>query len=110
MKIVKFVGLFFLVLIIFGVMVCKDVVVLVYGNIVFLFSWDNIYNLLLSNGYSSGEIFWLDWGLKFCVGCNNYYGSEEIFVCNVIEDVLVVFCIGNIDVIGYFMGVMLVVQ
>ncbi len=77
MKIVKFAGLLFLASITFGAMACKDAVVLVHGNTASPSSWDNTYNLLLNNGYSSGEIFRPDWGSKSCAGCNNHYGSDK---------------------------------
>ena len=110
MKIVKFAGLLFLASITFGAMACKDAVVLVHGNTASPSSWDNTYNLLLSNGYSSGEIFRPDWGSKSCAGCNNHYGSEETPVRNAIEDALAASCTGNIDVIGHSMGVTLAAQ
>jgi triacylglycerol lipase len=89
---------------------CKDAVVLVHGNTASPSSWDNTYNLLLSNGYDSSDIYRPDWGSKYCASCNNHSGSEETPVRQAISDALANSCTGQIDVIGHSMGATLAAQ
>ncbi|GAB5381945.1 MAG: hypothetical protein Alis3KO_31300 [Aliiglaciecola sp.] len=90
--------------------VCRDVVVLVHGNTASPSSWNNTYNLLLSNGYSSSEIYRPNWGSKSCAACNNHNGSEETPVRQAIVSALANSCTGKIDVIGHSMGATLAAQ
>jgi pimeloyl-ACP methyl ester carboxylesterase len=89
---------------------CKDPVVLVHGNTATPASWDNTYNLLLSQGYSSADIYRPDWGSKYCASCNNHSGSEETPVRQAINDAIANSCSGQIDVIGHSMGATLAAQ
>jgi triacylglycerol lipase len=89
---------------------CKDTVVLVHGNTATPASWDNTYNLLLSQGYSSADIYRPDWGSKYCASCNNHSGSEETPVRQAINDAIANSCSGQIDVIGHSMGATLAAQ
>lgn len=89
---------------------CKDPVVLVHGNTATPDSWDNTYNLLLSNGYSGADIYTPDWGSKSCASCNNHSGSEETPVRQAISDAIASSCTGKIDVIGHSMGATLAAQ
>ena len=92
------------------VMACKDAVVLVHGNTASPSSWNNTYNLLLSNGYATNEIFRPNWGSKTCAACNNHSGSEETPVRSAIQSALNASCTGDIDVIGHSMGATLAAQ
>lgn len=89
---------------------CRDSVVLVHGNTATPASWDNTYNLLLTNGYTNNEIFRPDWGSKFCASCNNHNGSEETPVRQAINQALASSCTGQIDVIAHSMGATLAAQ
>ncbi|WJG10519.1 alpha/beta fold hydrolase [Aliiglaciecola sp. LCG003] len=89
---------------------CKDAVVLVHGNTATPSSWDNTYNLLLSNGYTSSDIYRPNWGSKYCATCNNHSGSEETPVRQAISDAIANSCTGKIDVIGHSMGATLAAQ
>ena len=89
---------------------CKDPVVLVHGNTATPASWDNTYNLLLSQGYTSADIYRPDWGSKYCASCNNHSGSEETPVRQAINDAIANSCSGQIDVIGHSMGATLAAQ
>lgn len=100
--------LLFLIFVMVVCVVCYDIVVMVYGNIGSFGDFVNIYNLLCQNGWIDVQIVCLFWGNLYCVVCNDYSGSEEMLVKNVIFSVIVNLCLGKIDVIGYFMGVMLV--
>lgn len=112
----KFISVFFTFFILFSVSTCvfasscKDPVVLVHGNTSDPDSWDNTYNLLLSKGYSSSDIFRPDWGSKLCAACNNHNGSEETPVRNAINTAINQSCSGKIDVIGHSMGATLAAQ
>jgi triacylglycerol lipase len=90
--------------------VCRDAVVLVHGNTATTASWDNTYNLLLSQGYSSSQIYRPNWGSKSCAGCNNHSGSEETPVRTAIINAINNSCSGKIDVIGHSMGATLAAQ
>lgn len=94
----------------FSALACKDAVVLVHGNTATPASWDDTYNYLLSNGYSSSEIYKPDWGSKNCAACNNHSGSEETPVRQAIQSALASSCSGKIDVIGHSMGATLAAQ
>ncbi|AGH46879.1 esterase/lipase family protein [Paraglaciecola psychrophila] len=89
---------------------CKDPVVLVHGNAATPASWDNTFNLLLSQGYSSTDIYRPNWGSKNCASCNNHSGSEETLVRQAINDAIANSCSGQIDVIGHSMGATLAAQ
>lgn len=89
---------------------CIDPVVLVHGNTATPASWDNTYNALLSQGYSSSDIYRPDWGSKYCAGCNNHSGSEETPVRQAITEAINQSCTGKIDVIGHSMGATLAAQ
>lgn len=89
---------------------CRDAVVLVHGNTASPDSWDNTYNKLLSEGYSSSEIYRPNWGSKSCAGCNNHSGSEETPVRQAIISAIANSCTGKIDVIGHSMGATLAAQ
>lgn len=89
---------------------CKDAVVLVHGNTASPSSWDNTVNLLLSNGYTTNDIYRPDWGSKFCASCNNHNGSEEVPVRQAINQAINNSCTGQIDVIGHSMGATLAAQ
>jgi pimeloyl-ACP methyl ester carboxylesterase len=89
---------------------CKDAVVLVHGNTADPSSWDNTYNLLLSRGYDSNDIYIPDWGSKYCASCNNHSGSEETPVKQAISSAIANSCTGQIDVIGHSMGATLAAQ
>jgi triacylglycerol lipase len=89
---------------------CVDAVVLVHGNTATPASWDNTYNYLISNGYTSNDIFRPDWGSKTCAACNNHSGSEETPVKNALQAALAQSCTGKIDVIGHSMGATLAAQ
>ncbi|TDF35612.1 lipase [Alteromonadaceae bacterium M269] len=89
---------------------CVDSVVLVHGNTSSPSSWDNTFNLLRSNGYSSSQIFRPAWGSRTCAACNNHSGSEETPVRQAIIDALNSSCTGSIDVIGHSMGATLAAQ
>ncbi|MEP0177591.1 MAG: alpha/beta fold hydrolase [Paraglaciecola sp.] len=89
---------------------CKDPVVLVHGNTSTPASWDNTYNLLLSQGYTSADIYRPDWGSKYCASCNNHSGSEETPVRQAINNAIANSCSGQIDVIGHSMGATLAAQ
>jgi triacylglycerol lipase len=73
-------------------------------------SWDNTFNLLLSQGYSSTDIYRPNWGSKNCASCNNHSGSEETLVRQAINDAIANSCSGQIDVIGHSMGATLAAQ
>ncbi len=89
---------------------CVDSVVLVHGNAGYPSHWDNTYNKLRSNGYSSSQIHRPNWGSKVCPLCNNHKGSEETPVRNAINSAISSSCTGKIDVIGHSMGVTLAAQ
>ena len=89
---------------------CVDAVVMVHGNTTNPSSWDNTVNGLLSQGYSSSDIFLPDWGNKDCATCNNHSGSEETPVRNALQAAVNQSCTGKIDVIGHSMGVTLAGQ
>lgn len=89
---------------------CVDPVVLVHGNTATPSSWDDTYNYLLTQGYSSTDIYRPDWGSKYCAGCNNHSGSEETPVRQAIQSALAASCTGKIDIIGHSMGATLAAQ
>ena len=60
---------------------CVDNVVLVHGNSGSPSDWDNTYELLLANGYSSNQIYRPSWGSSYAAN-NNHSGSEETPVRN----------------------------
>lgn len=88
---------------------CVDNVVLVHGNTGSPSDWDNTYELLLANGYSSSQIYRPSWGSSYAA-YNNHSGSEETPVRNDITTALNSSCTGKIDVIGHSMGVTLAAQ
>jgi pimeloyl-ACP methyl ester carboxylesterase len=88
---------------------CVDSVVLVHGNSGSPSDWDNTYELLLDNGYSSSQIYRPSWGSSYAAN-NNHSGSEETPVRNDISAALNASCTGKIDVIGHSMGVTLAAQ
>lgn len=88
---------------------CVDNVVLVHGNSGSPSDWDNTYNLLISNGYSSSQIYRPSWG-SYYASNNNHNGSEEIPVRDDINAAISTSCTGKIDVIGHSMGVTLAAQ
>ena len=88
---------------------CLDNVVLVHGNAGSPSDWDNTYELLLANGYSSSQIYRPSWGGSYAAN-NNHSGSEETPVRNDITTALNSSCTGKIDVIGHSMGVTLAAQ
>ncbi|WDE13454.1 alpha/beta fold hydrolase [Thalassomonas haliotis] len=107
----KFSLLMCLTLVISGhVFACKDSVVLVHGNSASIDSWDNSYQLLLENGYSSENIYRPDWGSKSCAACNDHSGSEEVPVKAAITAAIANSCSGKIDVITHSMGGTLAAQ
>ncbi len=89
---------------------CVDSVVLVHGNAGYPSHWNNTYNKLRAEGYSSSQIYRPNWGSKSCPLCNNHSGSEETPVRNAINDAINSSCTGKIDVIGHSMGVTLAAQ
>lgn len=89
---------------------CRDSVVLVHGNTGQPSDWNNTYQHLLSQGYSSGQIYRPSWGSKTCAACNDHSGSEETPVRNAINNAIAASCSGRIDVIGHSMGVTLAAQ
>lgn len=91
---------------------CVDNVVLIHGNTGSPSDWDNTYNHLRSNGYSSSQIFRPSWGYSnpFYASYNNHKGWEETPVRNAINDAISSSCTGKIDVIGHSMGVTLGAQ
>lgn len=88
---------------------CVDNVVLVHGNSGAPSDWDNTYDLLILNGYTSSQIYRPSWGSSYPTN-NNHNGSEEIPVRNDISAALSSSCTGKIDVIGHSMGVTLAAQ
>lgn len=88
---------------------CVDSVVLVHGNSGSPSDWDNTYELLLDNGYSSSQVYRPSWGSSYAAN-NNHSGSEETPVRNDITAALNASCTGKIDVIGHSMGVTLAAQ
>lgn len=88
---------------------CVDNVVLVHGNTGSPSDWDNTYELLLTKGYSSNQIYRPSWGSSYAAN-NNHSGSEETPVRNDITAALNSSCTGKIDVIGHSMGVTLAAQ
>ena len=82
---------------------CVDSVVLVHGNSGSPSDWDNTYELLLDNGYSSSQVYRPSWGSSYAAN-NNHSGSEETPVRNDITAALNASCTGKIDVIGHSMG------
>ena len=58
---------------------CKDAVVLVHGNTATPASWDNTYNYLLSNGYSSSDIYRPDWEIPIPAGKNRAQNTSSVF-------------------------------
>ncbi len=88
---------------------CVDNVVLVHGNTGSPDDWDNTYELLLANGYTSSQIFRPSWGSSSAAN-NDHNGSEETPVNNAISNALATSCTGKIDVIGHSMGVTLAAQ
>jgi len=88
---------------------CVDNVVLVHGNTGSPSDWDNTYELLLANGYSSSQIYRPVWGSGYASN-NNHSGSEETPVSSDITAALNSSCTGKIDVIGHSMGVTLAAQ
>ncbi len=91
---------------------CVDNVVLIHGNTGSPSDWNNTYNHLLANGYSSSQIFRPSWGYSspFYASYNNHKGWEETPVRNAINDAISSSCTGKIDVIGHSMGVTLGAQ
>ncbi len=83
---------------------CRDAVVLVHGNAGSPSDFDNTYNALLANGWSSQQILRPNWGSKTCPACNDHNGSEETPVLNAMVEALARSCTGRIDVIGHSMG------
>lgn len=88
---------------------CFDNVVLVHGNSGAPSDWDYTYDLLISQGYSSNQIYRPSWGSSNAAN-NNHSGSEELPVKNDITTALNTSCTGKIDVIGHSMGVTLAAQ
>lgn len=88
---------------------CVDNVVLVHGNSGTPSDWDNTYDLLLTKGYKSNQIYRSSWGSGYASN-NNHSGSEELPVRNDINSALSTSCTGKIDVIGHSMGVTLAAQ
>jgi triacylglycerol lipase len=88
-------------------MACKDAVLMVHGNTAYPSSWDNTYNKLLANGWSSGEIMRPSWGSKSCAACNDHYGWELDTIKNAVNSAIAKSCTGKIDVLGHSMGVTL---
>ncbi len=82
---------------------CRDAVVLVHGNAGSPSDWNNTYNRLVQQGWSSSEIFRPAWGSS-CAACNNHSGSEETPVRIALADALDASCTGRIDVLGHSMG------
>ncbi|WP_337881155.1 alpha/beta fold hydrolase [Rheinheimera sp.] len=89
---------------------CLDAVVLVHGNTASPSSWNTTYNLLLSKGYTSADIYRPAWGSSSCAACNDHNGSEETPVRTAIQNALASSCTGKIDVIGHSMGATLAAQ
>ena len=89
---------------------CKDPVVLVHGNTGSPSDWQNTVTELKARGYRDNELFLPDWGSKFCAGCNNHSGTEEVPVREAISAALNSSCSGEIDVIAHSMGVTLAAQ
>ncbi len=88
---------------------CVDNVVLVHGNTGAPSDWDNTYDLLIANGYTSSQIYRPSWGSSYAAN-NNHNGSEETPVNNDISTALSTSCTGKIDVIAHSMGVTLAAQ
>jgi len=88
---------------------CVDNVVLVHGNTGSPSDWDNTYDLLIANGYTSSQIYRPSWGSSYAAN-NNHNGSEETPVKNDINTALSTSCTGKIDVIAHSMGVTLAAQ
>ncbi len=88
---------------------CVDNVVLVHGNSGSPSDWDTTYELLLTKGYSSNQIYRPSWGSGYASN-NDHSGSEELPVLNDINSALNTSCTGKIDVIGHSMGVTLAAQ
>ena len=88
---------------------CVDNVVLVHGNTGTPSDWDNTFDLLIRNGYSTSQIYLQSWGSSSASN-NNHSGSEETPVRNDINSALSTSCTGKIDVIGHSMGVTLAAQ
>lgn len=86
---------------------CRDAVLMVHGNTAYPSSWNNTYNKLIANGWSSAEIVRPSWGSKTCAACNDHYGSELDTVKSAVSSALSKSCTGKIDVIGHSMGVTL---
>ncbi|WP_039986508.1 alpha/beta fold hydrolase [Paraglaciecola mesophila] len=107
---IRILALFMCLALPFNALACKDAVVLVHGNTATPASWDNTYDHLLANGYSTNDIYRPDWGSKSCAACNNHSGSEETPVRQAIQSALASSCTGKIDVIGHSMGATLAAQ
>ncbi|MFL0809555.1 MAG: alpha/beta fold hydrolase [Agarilytica sp.] len=103
-------ALFTLVISNFAFSACVDNVVLVHGNAGSSSDWNNTYNKLRDEGYSSSQIYRPNWGSRSCPSCNNHSGSEETPVKNAINSAISNSCTGKIDVIGHSMGVTLAAQ
>ena len=107
---IRILALFMCLALPFNALACKDAVVLVHGNTATPASWDNTYDHLLANGYSTNDIYRPDWGSKSCAACNNHSGSEETPVRQAIQSALASSCTGKIDVISHSMGATLAAQ
>ncbi|WP_440874915.1 alpha/beta fold hydrolase [Thalassotalea sp. PLHSN55] len=88
---------------------CVDNVVLVHGNAGSPSDWDNTYDKLIANGYTSSQIYRPAWGSSYAAN-NNHSGSEETPIKNAINNAIAASCTGKVDVIGHSMGVTLAAQ
>lgn len=91
---------------------CVDNVVMVHGNTGTPSQWNNTYNLLISKGWSSSQIFRPDWGYKSASQAylNSHDSTNTGKVKSSISSAISSSCTGKIDVIGHSMGVTLAMK
>lgn len=92
--------------------ICVDNVVMVHGNTGTPSQWNNTYNLLISKGYTSSQIFRPDWGYKSALqaSLNSHDSTNTGKVKTSINSALSTSCTGKIDVMGHSMGVTLAMK